>query len=215
MGFLLAPVLANIFKGFYESNKLNEYSSNKPKFYLRYVQDIVAGFESEKDLPNFLNFLNNRYPNIKFTIEKQIKFSSTFLDVFTSGINTQYLTLQTYHKLTYTGLLLNFKSFISFSYKISLIKCLIGRSFKICNSWNSFRNDIESIKPTLIRYAYSPFLINKVIKKYLDYKFSSNQNQLKEKYDVHCFKLPYIGNFLHHIENKLSKLYNEFCKNKI
>ena len=48
------------------------------------------------------------------------------LDVFISGINNQNLTLQTYHKSTYTGLLLNFKSFTSFSYKISLIECLIG-----------------------------------------------------------------------------------------
>ena len=32
---------------------------------------------------------------------------------YESGINKQNLTLQTYHKLTYTGLLLNFKSFTS------------------------------------------------------------------------------------------------------
>ena len=48
-----------------------------------------------------------------------------------------------------------------------------------------------------------PFLINKVIKKYLNYKFSSKQNQLKDKFDVHYFKLPYIGNFSHHTKNKI------------
>ena len=79
-------------------------------------------------------------------MEKQINRSITFLDVFISGINNQNLTLQTYHKLTYTGLLLNFKSFTSFSHKISLIKCLIDRSFKICNNWNSFHNDIANIQ---------------------------------------------------------------------
>ena len=111
-----------------------------------------------------------------------------------------------HHKSTYTGLLLNFKSFTSFSYKISSIKCLIDRPFKICNNWNSFHNDIENIKSNLIKNAYPPFLIDKVIKKYLDYKFSSNQNQLKEPPDIHYFKLPYIGNLSHHIKNKLSKL---------
>ena len=84
--------------------------------------------------------------------------------------------LQTYHKLTYTGLLLNFKSFASFSYKISLIKCVVDRSFKICNNWNSFHNGIENIKSNHIKNAFVSFLIDKVIKKYLDYKFSSNQN---------------------------------------
>ena len=97
-------------------------------------------------------------------------------------------------------------------YKISLIKCLIERLFKICNSWNSFHKNIESIKSNLIKNAYPPFLIDKVIKKYLDHKFSSIQNQLKETSDVYYFKLPYIGNISCHIRNKLSKLYKEFCK---
>ena len=77
---------------------------------------------------------------------------------------------------------------------------------------NSFHNDIEKIKSNLIKNAYPPFLINKVFKTYLDYKFSSNQNQLKDISDVHCFKLPYIGNLSHHIKNKLSKHSKEFCK---
>ena len=48
MGAPLAPVLANIFISFYESNWLNKYNINKPKFYLRYVDDILAVFDSEK-----------------------------------------------------------------------------------------------------------------------------------------------------------------------
>ena len=121
MGSPLAPVLANIFMGFHESKWLNEYNLNKPKFYLRYVDDILVVFDNEQDSLIFLIFLNNKHPNIKFTIEKQINHSIAFLDVFISGINNQNLTLQTYHKLTYTGLLLNFKGFTSFLYKISLI----------------------------------------------------------------------------------------------
>ena len=169
----LAPALANIFMGFQESKWLNEYNINKPKFSLRYVDDILAAFDNEQDS---LNFLNNKHPNIKFTIKEQINHSIAFLDLFISGINNHNLTLQTNHKSNYTELLLNFKNFTSFSYKISLIKCLIDRSFKICNNWNSFNNDIEKIKSSLIKNAYPLFLINKVIKKYLDYKFSSNQN---------------------------------------
>ena len=164
-------------------------------FILDYVDDILAAFDNEQDSLNFLIFLNNRHPNIKFTIEKQINHSIAFLDVFISGIDNQNLTLQTYHKSTATRFLLNFKSFTSFSYKISLIKCLIDRSIKICNKWNSFHNDIENIKSDLIKNAYLPLLIDKVIKKDLDYRFSDNQNQLKDKSDVHYFKLPDISNF--------------------
>ena len=50
----LAPVLANIFIGFlYESKWLKEYNLNKPKLYLRYVDDILAAFEKEQDSLNF------------------------------------------------------------------------------------------------------------------------------------------------------------------
>ena len=57
--------------------------------------------------------------------------------------------------------------------------------------------------------------MDKVFKKYLDYKFSSNQNQLKDRSDVHYFKLTYIGNLSHHIKNKLSKLCKEFYKQNV
>ena len=52
----LAPVLAIIFMGFHESKCLNEYNLNKPKFYLRYVDDTLAAFANEQDSLNCLNF---------------------------------------------------------------------------------------------------------------------------------------------------------------
>ena len=53
MGSLLAPVLANTFMGFYESKWPNEYNFNKPKLYLRYVDDILAAFDKEQDSLHF------------------------------------------------------------------------------------------------------------------------------------------------------------------
>ena len=54
MGSPLAPILANIFIDFYESKWLNEYNNlNKPKFYSRCVDDILAAFEKEQDSLNF------------------------------------------------------------------------------------------------------------------------------------------------------------------
>ena len=56
MGSSLAPVLANIFMGFHKCKWLNEYNLNKPKFYLRYADDILAAFENEQDSLNFYFF---------------------------------------------------------------------------------------------------------------------------------------------------------------
>ena len=113
MGSPLAPIIANIFIGFYKFKRLNKYNLNKPKLYLRYVDEILAAFEKEQDSLNFLNFLNSKHPNIKFSLEKQVNHSIAFPDVFISGIGNQNLTLQTYHKSTYMGLHLNLKEFYS------------------------------------------------------------------------------------------------------
>ena len=52
MGSTLAPVLANIFMGFYESKWLNEFNLHKSQFYLKSLDDILAAFENEQDLPS-------------------------------------------------------------------------------------------------------------------------------------------------------------------
>ena len=47
--------------------------------------------------------------------------------------------------------------------------------------------------------------MDRVIKKYLNHKFSSYQNQLKNTSDVYYFKLSYIGNLSQYIEKKVCK----------
>ena len=103
MGSPLDSVLPNIFMGFYICKWLNEYNLNKPKFYLRCADDILAAFEKEQGSLNLLKFLISKHPNIKYTLEKQVNHYIAFLDVLISGIDNQTLTLQTYHKSTYVG----------------------------------------------------------------------------------------------------------------
>ena len=70
--------------------------------------------------------------------------------------------------------------------RFNLVKCLTDRSFKICNNWNYFHNDIESIKCNVIKNAYPPFLIDKVIKNTLIISFLvTKTNQLKDTSDIH------------------------------
>ena len=80
MGYPLAPVLANIFMGFNKSKWLNEYNLDD-------ADDILAAFDNEQDSWIFKNFLNNRQPYIKFTIEKQNNHYIALLDIFISGVN--------------------------------------------------------------------------------------------------------------------------------
>ena len=56
IGSPLAPVFTDTFMGFHESKWLNEYNLNKPKFYLRYGDDILVAFDNEQDSLNSLIF---------------------------------------------------------------------------------------------------------------------------------------------------------------
>ena len=77
--------------GFYQSKWLNENNLNKAKFYLRYVADILAGFNKKQDSLIILSFLNKVPPNTKFTIE--IDHSIASLNVLISDIDNQNPTL--------------------------------------------------------------------------------------------------------------------------
>ena len=72
-----------MFFDFYKSKRFNEYNLQKRKFYLRYIDDILAVFDNGQDSLIIFKFLNNRHPIIKFTIEKQINLSIAVIDIFT------------------------------------------------------------------------------------------------------------------------------------
>ena len=48
MGFYLDSVFPNTFREHYKAKWLKEYTLNKPKFYLRYINDIQAAFGKEE-----------------------------------------------------------------------------------------------------------------------------------------------------------------------
>ena len=88
----------------------NDYSCNDTFYFVSQIRNanLSKTFLVSYDITCLLtniplpNFLNNRQRNIKFTVEKKMIYSIAFLDVFVSGINTQNLTFQAYHKSTYT-----------------------------------------------------------------------------------------------------------------
>ena len=68
---------------FHECKWLNELNLNKPKFYLRYVECILAAFDNKQDSLHFLIFLNNEHPHIKFTINKLNKLNKLKINKLT------------------------------------------------------------------------------------------------------------------------------------
>ena len=71
-------------------------------------------FDKEDDATSFLDYLNSKHPNIKFTMEREDQGKLAFLDVLiTKGLSGE-LDMTTYRKPTNTGLLTNLTSFTSY-----------------------------------------------------------------------------------------------------
>ena len=134
MGSLLAPILANLFMGYHEKDRIEKAEVVKPAFYKRYVDDIFEVLESELDAETFHTHLFTKHKNIKFTYERQIQNKLLLLD--TLIINNENLRASFFRKKTYKGLLLNYFSFVPASYKYGLTKTLIDRMYKIFTSDN-------------------------------------------------------------------------------
>ena len=212
MGSPLAPILANLFMGFHESNWISECEpSFKPLYYKRYVDDVFAIFSNEEQSEIFFRYLNNKHPNIKFTLEKEENGKLSFLDIFIEKQNdSPNFKTSIFRKKTFSGLLLNFFSFTCFSYKKGLIKTLIDRVYKINNTWSGFHDDILHIKTILQKNNYPISLIDKTINFYLKSKHEKiederTENEKKDRF----FKLPYIGKYSDLVKKKLTNL----CKN--
>ena len=119
------------------------------------------------------------------------------------------LKTSTYRKKTFIGLLTNFFSFTSFSYKVGLIRTLVDRAYKINNSLLSFNNDVNKLTHIFKRNQFPEYLINRVVQTYLDNNGNFAQS---ENNDVLCFKLPYLplSNFA---QRKVRTLIKRYCSN--
>ncbi len=76
MGTRTAPSYVNLFMANLEEQLLSKYPT-KPLLWLRYIDDILVVWDGDQErLKQFVRYLNNAHPTIKFTYE----CSSTTVD---------------------------------------------------------------------------------------------------------------------------------------
>ena len=81
-------------------------------------------FESRDHVKKFFKYMNSRHPNIQFTCEVESNNKIYFLDISVTRINNK-LTTSLYCKKTFSGVYLNFNSFLPMDYKKGLIHTLL------------------------------------------------------------------------------------------
>jgi len=108
MGSPLAPVPANLFMGDHERIWLQQYGGPAIYFYRRYVDDTFCLFNNVKDALEFFHYINEKHPNIRFTMATEVNHKLPFLDVLFNNSNPPFPVTSVFCKSTNTGLHTNF-----------------------------------------------------------------------------------------------------------
>ena len=135
--------------GHHEKLWLENFLGSEILFYRRYVDDTFCLFHSEHDAIIFFDYINSRHPNISFIMRKEAYNKLPFLDVPVNNNDPNSLLTSVYRKRTFTGLLTNYFSFTSFSYKLGLIRTLVDRAYKINDTWLEIHEDITKLMDIL------------------------------------------------------------------
>ena len=192
MGSPLGPVFANVFMNKLEREFMLHCPCDfKPKFYKRYVDDTFTIFDSHSQALKFLEYINNRHPNIKFTVDFENNDKISFLDILIHKNET--LEFSVYRKTTFTGLSINFFSFCPIIYKINALKTLLFRSYSICSNLMNFHKEIEFLHDLFVKNQFPLHLAQSITKKFLNNIFSpSKAIHTVPKKDVFV-SIPYFG----------------------
>ncbi|KAL2083743.1 hypothetical protein ACEWY4_021516 [Coilia grayii] len=113
MGSPFAPNYANLYMGLWEKRHIfnnNPYARNVV-FFRRFIDDILMGFAGDEgELLAFRDYINDTYPNLKFTMEYSAK-SIHFLDLLITVNNDGQLETSIYRKETDRNTILHASSF--------------------------------------------------------------------------------------------------------
>jgi len=208
MGSPLGPTLANIFLVFHEEKWLESCPTQfKPIYYKRYVDDIFCLFNSENQVNKFHKYLCSRHKNMNFSKEIESECTLSFLDISITRNDECFIT-SLYKKPTFSGLYLNFKSYMPLSYKKGLVLCLLFRIYSICSNWNLIHEEIKQLKCLLIRNKYPLHFMNQCIYLFLNAIFIKKVKPLTAPKNEFIICLPFLGNETTYVKKKLNKLFS-------
>ena len=131
----------------------------------RYVDD----YSTQNRTPLHVSTIStvNILPNIRFTMEEEIDHVLPFLEFLIDNTHQESVVTSTFRKKTFTDLLTSSFSF-TLSYKISLIRTIIDRVFKINNTWPGFHKNIMKLVFILRKNLFPVHLIDKCVYPYLN-----------------------------------------------
>ena len=162
MGSPLGPVIANIFMVELEK-RLIPTMGDRISLWFRYVDDTFT-FIKRGEVDNIVRVLNGFHENIKFTFEKEVGESISFLDVKVMKKFDGSFDTDIHRKKTDTNIYLNWKSFAPKPWKVGTLKALVRRAFMICSTEEYRCKEVAFLKKVFIQMnGYPSKVVNKTI----------------------------------------------------
>ena len=159
MGSKVSPSFAILYMDYFESTHVYTYQL-QPTVYLRYIDDIFMIWpHGNTELATFVEFLNTREPNIKFSTESSDK-TVNFLDIQVSIRNRQIHT-DLYTKPTDSHDYLLYSSAHPQKCKDSIPYSQFLRIRRICSDIIDFETNCMMLSSHFHRRGYPPSLIEK------------------------------------------------------
>ena len=210
MGSPCGPTLANAFLCYHEKIWLNECPENiKPISYKRYVDDTFLIFRDPSHVDQFLDYLNNKHPNIKFTKELEHECSLSFLDVqVKKNLETGHFETSIYRKPTFTGMGSNFFSCEPLIYKINAIKTLIYRNYNICSSYMNFHIENNFLINFFYNNSFPKQIVLKEIRVFLSKLYDPNRIRITVPKKKIYISFPFYGYISEKLKNEINILVN-------
>ena len=120
--------------------------------------------EHKNHVKKFLKYMNLHDHNIQFTCEKESNDKSSFLDKSITRSNNKLVT-SLYRKKRFSGVYLNYNSFLTTNYKKGLINTLLFQSYNIRADYRILHNEIKYLKTIWQKNSFPLIFIDNCIKK--------------------------------------------------
>ena len=204
IGHPVAATLANAFMCHHEQEWLRECPPDfAPLMYRRYIDDTFAIFREPNHAEKFKEYLNTKHNNIKFTMEGENEGTLPFIGVTVTRDNEGFHT-SVYRKPTFTGLLMNFNSYLPHIFKTNLIGTLLYRAHNICSTPRSLNEEINFLKDIFTKNNFPEILIEKRIS-----KFDNKANEpvkMDVPRDQYYLSMPYLGEVSRKIRSRVQQI---------
>ena len=166
MGCCFAPEVANLVMDAFEQkwifSEINPYHS-QIRLWLRYIDDIFFIWKTDEDVANFLEWLNNRCEDFKFTLfsdNERINFLDLYISVQEDSLVTSLFT-----KPTDRNTLLHFSSCHPKTLRENLPYGQFLRIRRNCTNREDFFLNAEALVEKLICRGYPKRLVRHSLKR--------------------------------------------------